>query len=105
MEISSMHAAVILGNLHKAIKKAHCRMHDPIKQYIFAYTNNHEVEAGPGAREVSPQAKRDPLEQHLDEKEHGENHVNDLEDEHQLFVVLEIDVFKAQREARGKNEQ
>ena len=44
------------------------------------------------------EAEGDPLEQHLDEEEDGEDHVHNLQDEYQLLVVLQIDVLETQRQ-------
>ena len=44
------------------------------------------------------ESEGDPLEEHLDEEEDGEDHVDDLEDEDELLVVLQVDVLEAQRQ-------
>ena len=73
--------------------------------FSFTYTNDNKVEAGPHAGEVPPEAEGDPLEQHLDGEEHREDEVDDLEDEHELLVVLQVDVLEAEREAGGEDQQ
>ncbi len=55
---------------------------------VPTYANDDEVKAGPGAGEVSPEAEGDPLEDHLDGEEDREHHVDDLQDEQELLVVL-----------------
>ncbi len=55
---------------------------------VPTYANDDEVKAGPGAGEVPPEAEGDPLEDHLDGEEDGEHHVDDLQDEQKLLVVL-----------------
>ena len=51
----------------------------------------------PSTNSAPEEAEGDPLEQHLDEEEDGEDHVHNLQDEYQLLVVLQIDVLEAQR--------
>ena len=63
------------------------------------YTDDDKVETGPDAGEVSEEAEGDPLEEHLHGEEDGKHHVHDLQDELQLLVVLQVDVFEAQRQA------
>ena len=50
------------------------------------------------------EAEGDPLEQHLDEEEDGEDHVHNLQDEYQLLVVLQIDVLETQRQTVDEKE-
>lgn len=61
----------------------------------FAHTNDDEIETGPSAGEVSPESERDPFENHFDGEQDREHHVDDLQDEQELFVVLKVDVFEA----------
>ena len=69
------------------------------------YADNDKVQTRPHAREVPPQSKCNPLEQHLYGEEDCENHVDNLEDEDELLVVLEVDVLEAEREAGGEDQQ
>ena len=62
----------------------------------MTYNDNDEVKASPDTSEVSPEAKGDPLEEHLDGEEDGKDEVDDLEDEFQLLIVLQVDIFKAE---------
>ena len=62
----------------------------------MTYNDNDEVKASPDTSEVSPEAKCDPLEEHLDGEEDGKDEVDDLEDEFQLLIVLQVDIFKAE---------
>ena len=55
-----------------------------------------EVEASPDAAKVAPESESDPLEKHLDGEEDGEDKVDNLQDEFQLLIVLEVDIFKAE---------
>ena len=64
----------------------------------MTYNDNDEVKASPDTSEVSPEAKGDPLEEHLDGEEDGKDEVDDLEDEFQLLIVLQVDIFKAERQ-------
>ena len=61
----------------------------PTEYQAGTYAYDDKVQTGPHGREVSPESEGDPLEQHLDREEDGEHQVHDLEDEHQLLVVLE----------------
>ena len=60
------------------------------------YNDNDEVKASPDASKVSPEAKSDPLEEHLDGEKDGKDKVDNLEDEFQLLIVLKVDIFKAE---------
>ena len=62
----------------------------------MTYNDNDEVKASPDTPKVSPEAKGDPLEEHLDGEEDGKDEVDDLEDEFQLLIVLQVDIFKAE---------
>ena len=62
----------------------------------ITYNDNDEVKASPDASKVSPEAKGDPLEKHLDGEEDGKDEVDDLQDEFQLLIVLQVDIFKAE---------
>ena len=62
----------------------------------MTYNDNDEVKASPDTSEVSPEAKGDPLEEHLDGEEDGKDEVDNLEDEFQLLIVLQVDIFKAE---------
>ena len=66
------------------------------------YADNDKVQTRPHAREVPPQSKCNPLEQHLYGEEDCENHVDNLEDEDELLVVLEVDVLEAQGKTEGR---
>lgn len=70
-----------------------------LRETAPTHANDDKVEASPRAREVSPESERDPLEDHFDGEENGEDHVDDLEDEQKLLVVLKVDVLEAKREA------
>ena len=65
---------------------------------LLVRTHDHddEVEAGPDAAKVAPESESDPLEKHLDGEEDGEDKVDNLQDEFQLLIVLEVDIFKAE---------
>ena len=60
------------------------------------YQDNDEVQAGPHAGKIFVQSKGYPLEKHLDSEQDREHQVDYLQNEFQLFIVLEVDVFKAQ---------
>ena len=66
------------------------------RQQTSTYNDNDEVEASPDASKVSPETKCDPLEKHLDCEEDGKDKVDNLEDEFQLLIVLQVDIFKAE---------
>ena len=68
------------------------------RQQTSTYNDNDEVEASPDASKVSPETKCDPLEKHLDCEEDGKDKVDNLEDEFQLLIVLQVDIFKAERQ-------
>ena len=67
------------------------------------YANDDEIQTGPGAGKVPPEAKCNPLEDHLDGEQDGEDHVHDLQDEHQLLVVLQVDVLEAKGKTAAEN--
>lgn len=62
---------------------------------VATHANDDEVQAGPSAGEVSPEAEGNPLQDHLDSEEDGKNHVHDLENEQKLLVVLKVYVLEA----------
>ena len=66
------------------------------RQETSTYNDNDEVEASPDAAKVAPESEGDPLEKHLDGEEDGEDKVDNLQDEFQLLIVLEVDIFKAE---------
>ena len=70
----------------------------------MTYADDDKVQAGPHAGEVPPQPERDPLEQHLDGEEDCEDHVDDLQDEDELLVVLQVDVLEAEGQTGTENE-
>ncbi len=49
-----------------------------IQSGTVTYADNDKIKTGPGAGEVSPEAECDPLEDHLDGEQNGEDHVHDL---------------------------
>lgn len=69
------------------------------------HADNDKVQAGPHAGKVAPQAKGHPLQQHLNGEENSKDQVDNLEDKHELLVVLEIDVLETEGQAGGKDEQ
>ena len=71
------------------------------KNFERAYTNDDKVQAGPDAGEVAEEAEGNPLEEHLHGEEDSEDHVHNLQDELQLLVVLQVDVFEAERQAEN----
>ena len=72
---------------------------------LVTHADDDKVQAGPHAGEVSEEAEGHPLEEHLDGEEDGEDHVDHLEDEHELLVVLQVDVLEAEGEAGGEDEE
>ena len=48
---------------------------------------------------IPKQPEGHPLEQHLDEEEDGEDHIDNLQDEDEFLVVLQVDVFEAEGQA------
>ena len=63
---------------------------------VRTHDHDDEVEASPDAAKVAPESESDPLEKHLDGEEDGEDKVDNLQDEFQLLIVLEVDIFKAE---------
>ena len=70
-----------------------------IEIICFTYDDNNKIQAGPHTGEVFVETESDPLEEHLNCEEDGKNHVNNLKDELEFFIVLQVDIFKAQRKA------
>jgi hypothetical protein len=66
------------------------------------YANNDKVKACPDAGEVSEEAEGNPLEEHLHGEEDGKHHIDNLQDELELLVVLQVDVLEAEGEAATK---
>jgi hypothetical protein len=49
---------------------------------FVTYANDDEIQTSPCAGEVPPEAECNPLEDHFDGEQDGEDHVHDLQDEH-----------------------
>jgi hypothetical protein len=67
------------------------------------HKDDDEVKDSPETGEVSPEAERGPLEQHLDDKQDAEGEVGPVENRLEQRVVVEVDVLEAQGDARGEN--
>ena len=63
------------------------------------YTNNNKVQTSPGTSEVSPESKGHPFQDHFNCEKDCKDHIDNRQDQHQLFIVLKVDVFKAQGKA------
>ena len=65
--------------------------------------DNDEVKTGPDTTEVFVETKGEPFENHLNSEEHSKHQIYDLQNELQLLIVLEIDVFKTEWQTENKN--
>ena len=61
-------------------------------QTIITYTDDNKIQTGPSTCKVSPETKSDPFQQHLNGKQNGKNHVHYLQDQHQFFVILKVEL-------------
>ena len=61
-------------------------------QTIITYTDDYKIQTGPSTCKISPETKSDPFQQHLNGKQNGENHVHYLQDQHQFFVILKVEL-------------
>ena len=58
----------------------------------MTYTDDYKIQTGPSTCKVSPETKSDPFQQHLNGKQNGKNHVYYLQDQHQFFVILKVEL-------------
>ena len=69
----------------------------------FTYKDNDKIKYCPEAGEISPETQGKPLKHHLNAEECTEPEVGPVQNVFEHNVLIQIDVFKTERDAGGKD--
>ena len=64
-----------------------------------AYNNDNKVQASPNTWKISIETECNPFEKHLHCKQYSKHQVDNFQDKLQFFVVLQVNIFKAEGKA------
>lgn len=65
---------------------------------LHTYKDDDEIKYCPKAAKILCKSERDPLEDHLNDKDQAESKVGPIQYPFQWFIRVEMDVFEAQRD-------
>lgn len=64
----------------------------------FTYKDDDEIKYCPKAAKILCKSERDPLEEHLNDKDQAESKVGPIQYPFQWFIRVEMDILEAQRD-------
>lgn len=73
-------------------------------KFKSTYEDDDEIKYCPKAAKILCKSQRDPLEDHLNDKDQAESQVGPIQYPFQWFIRVKVDVLEAQRDTRRKDQ-